>query len=164
MLSCAHESEEARQPGRTGRPGRGDGARIPALYGAARRARRDRLARSRSGETLAAGADQVPRGRHPDQPAAHLRSDEAVPIMGERQGVAPERDRLCGALAAATDAAIQPKQRSDDRTALPNPLGVTRAFREEARAPGGESEPRAGIGGDPAVERPMDLPSVRWDR
>jgi hypothetical protein len=40
-----------------------------------------------------------------------------------------------------------------DRSTVPDPLGLTRTLPEEARAPGRESQPRAGIGGDPADER-----------
>ena len=48
--------------------------------------------------------------------------------------------------------------------AVPHPLAFGRALEEEAGALGGESEQGTGAGGDPAIERYVDVPPVRWHR
>src|SRR5437016_9206156 len=47
-----------------------------------------------------------------------ISEDEAVPIMGERKGAGPERDVLCRADAAATDAALPQERKLHNRTVV----------------------------------------------
>jgi hypothetical protein len=70
-------------------------------------------------------------------------------------------DGLCSARTATSDAALQPKRRPCHRGAVSDPLGITRAFREETRTIGRESQPCPGSGGGPAVEQGMDIP-LMW--
>ncbi len=61
-------------------------------------------------------------------------------------------------------AALQSNRRPCDRGSVPDPPGFGRAFREEARTPGGESRRRPGTGGGPAAQQGVDLPPVRRHR
>jgi hypothetical protein len=54
--------------------------------------------------------------------------------------------------------------KSCDRGLIPDTLGVAGAFGEEARAPGGKGKSRSRTGGSPAIERRVDMPSVRRHR
>src|SRR6266702_3325923 len=121
------------------------------------------MARSRRARALATGTGCVSRGGRADRSAAHFRGDEAVSVVGDRERAEPERDGLRRADAGAADAALQQERKSDDRKAVPHPLDFGRAFREKARASGGEGEPRARARGDPATERYLEMPPLRWN-
>src|SRR5260221_11114697 len=115
-------------------------------------------------------------GRQREKPLAGLVAEAALgsgirePVAAEfyklllyddRQGAVLEPDGLCRALAGAPGLALQPKRRPHHRKALSDPLGLAGAFREEARALGGEGEPAPGAGGDPALERGLEMLPVR---
>ena len=115
------------------------------------------------GQVLAVGAELIRIERDgasalaPPPVAAAPPAPPAVPVPPASVAATPVQPQR-------EPARLQPQRQPDDRTPLPNPLGFARAFREQTRTLGGESEPCAGAGGDPAVEPRMDLPPVRRHR
>src|SRR4051812_37368145 len=101
------------------------------------------MARPRDGGALAAGSGRLHRGRCADQPAADIGSLDAVAGLGDRTRLALEPGRLCRAYAATPGAALQPKRRACDRSAIPHPLGFAKTFGKETRTPDRGGEPRA---------------------
>src|SRR5438552_4548711 len=84
--------------------------------------------------------------------------------MGNGKGAFAKRGRLRLGDAATAEFAVQRECRPHGREILPNPLDFARALRSQARAPGGEGEPRTGAGGRLALEQGMEVPPLRQYR
>src|SRR5581483_589578 len=84
----------------------------------------------------------------------------AVSVLGDRPRTAREPGGLCRPDAATTAAALQPKRKPRDRDVLSDALGVAGTLRGAAQSLGQKGKPRSGAGGDPAVERGVDVPSL----
>jgi hypothetical protein len=127
---------------------------------AARRAARNRMARSEQRETMAAGANRLSGACNPDELAAHLRSDEALPGVGAREGVPPARDRLRRPHASPRALTIQREWRSSVEAYYRTHRGSPRLSVRKRRRVVEKANPAPEL----AVIQPlnqMEMPSLR---